>query len=98
MQNQPSTNIGFVYLITKKTKIDEDLVDLISSNLDAFHSFYELHRDEIIKYFIVFCLCPVNEENKSFLIFLRMKNNGAADSNIIPRVGRVGNSLPSYWT
>lgn len=73
---------GSVDGLLSETKIDQDLVDLISSDLDAFHSFYELHRDEIVKYFFVFYLCPLHDENKSFPIFLKKKTNGAADVDI----------------
>lgn len=64
---------GIVEGLMQDLKIDLDDYDLITTNLDAYYSFFELHRDEIVKYYFVFYVCSLNNENKSFPICLKKK-------------------------
>lgn len=49
---------------------------------DEFHKFYETHHKEIEKYFFVFYVCSLREENKSYPILIRKKTNGSANDDI----------------
>ncbi|KAK8853622.1 hypothetical protein M9Y10_017183 [Tritrichomonas musculus] len=73
---------GTVEGLMHDLKIDLDDYDLITTNLDAYYSFFELHRDEIVKYYFVFYVCSLNNENKSFPICLKKKENGSANLEI----------------
>lgn len=73
---------GHVDGLLEELTIDKKLVDLISENLDEFHKFYETHHKEIVKYFFVFYVCSLREENKSYPILIRKKTNGSANDDI----------------
>lgn len=73
---------GQVEGLLEELTIDKKLADLISKNLDEFHNFYEEHHIEIVKYFFVFYVCSLSEENKSFPILIKKKNNGSANDDI----------------
>ena len=88
---------GEVEGLTEEMKIDLDLVDLISENLEALYSFYELHHDEIARYFFVFYVCSLDKNNRSFPILIKKHTNGAANlkicdelDDIVDRCKQVG--------
>lgn len=62
--------------------IDEQIYDLITSDLNEFHKFFNEHHDKIVKYYFVFYLCPLRHKDKSLPILLIKKTNGSADLNI----------------
>lgn len=73
---------GQIEGLLRDISIDTDLIDLITSNSDAFYAFYKLHQDEIIKYYFVFYVCSLSEENKSFPIFVKRTTSGSANDEV----------------
>ena len=72
-------------------KICIDLVDLISENLDVLYSFYELHHDEITRYFFIFYVCSLDKNNRSFSIIIKKGANGAANPKISDGLNNIVN-------
>lgn len=73
---------GKVEGLVENYTIDQKLIDSISTDLDEFHKFYEMHHEEIIKYFFVFYVCSLSKENKSFPILIKKKTDGSANCDI----------------
>lgn len=73
---------GVVDGLLEDLKIDKSLVELYSQNEDEFYSFYQFYHDEIVKYYFVFYVCALNNNNKSFPIVIKKKTKGAADNDI----------------
>ena len=64
---------GTVEGLMQDIKIEAEMYELITTNLEAYYSFFEQYRDEIVKYYFVFYVCSLNEQNKSFPICLMKK-------------------------
>lgn len=70
---------GDVEGLLEDMKHESDLVDLYSTNTDEFYSFYMQNHDEIVKYFFVYYICSLSDQNRSFPILIRKKASGFAN-------------------
>ncbi|KAK8887912.1 hypothetical protein M9Y10_038971 [Tritrichomonas musculus] len=65
---------GQVDGLLEELTIDSDIVDLTSTDIDIFFVFY---------------VCSLSEQNRSFPIFIKEKNNGAANEEILRDLNNV---------
>ena len=73
---------GNVEGLMNKLQLEKELVTKITQSADEFHKFYQQHQQEIIKYYFVFYVSMLNDQNKSFPVLLKKKTNGSADIDI----------------
>ena len=73
---------GNVEGLMDELQLDKELVTKITQNADEFHKFYQQHQQETIKYYFIFYVNMLNDQNKSFPVLIKKKTNGSADIDI----------------
>lgn len=73
---------GNVEGLMDELQLDKELVTKITQNADEFHKFYQQHQQETIKYYFIFYVNMLNDQNKSFPALIKKKTNGSADIDI----------------
>ena len=69
--------------LIEDSQISEEMVFEITKYNDSFEAFYDMNLDDIAKYYFVFYICSLSDDDLSFPILIRRHGSGSANSDFV---------------